>query len=124
METAANIQATLPSFIGSCSKWRHALVHSFLYTEGVAYVAESAEAFWLIDLVASYLTIQRVREQDFQYWTFRFENNAGVAIMTDGNTDEPIVTQTIEFTDFPLPSIEFYVCFDGETWTMMLPSEY
>ena len=35
-----------------------------------------------------------------------------------------LVTQEIEFTDFPFPSIALYGCWDGEHWVLMLPREY
>ena len=38
--------------------------------------------------------------------------------------EEPFIHQAIEFTDFPLTEIDLYCAFDGEDWTLMLPSEY
>jgi hypothetical protein len=32
--------------------------------------------------------------------------------------------QEIANTDFPPGSIEFYACWDGEHWVIMLPGEY
>ncbi len=32
--------------------------------------------------------------------------------------------QGINYTDFPLDEIKLYVCYDGEFWCVMLPSEY
>ena len=38
--------------------------------------------------------------------------------------EAPFIQQAIEFTDFPLTEIDLYCAFDGEHWTLMLPSEY
>ena len=35
-----------------------------------------------------------------------------------------LATQEIDGSDFPLPSITLYGCWDGEYWVLMLPSEY
>lgn len=44
--------------------------------------------------------------------------------MTDGNSDTPIVTQAIDYTDFPLDEVTLWLVRGGPTWTLMLPSEY
>lgn len=43
------------------------------------------------------------------------------AVLTcERDTDEPMITQEIPFTDFPLAEITLYLC-DG---VLLLPSEY
>jgi hypothetical protein len=46
--------------------------------------------------------------------------------VTDGNDTPPIAKQEIEYTDFPLEEIRFFVAKDGglKAWVIMLPSEY
>jgi hypothetical protein len=48
----------------------------------------------------------------------------GVITMTDGNSDEAIVTQALDYTDFPLPEIMVWLVREGARWIMLLPSEY
>jgi hypothetical protein len=43
-----------------------------------------------------------------------------VLTCTDGDSEVPIITQQIEWTDFPLPSIRLYV----ERGVLLLPSEH
>lgn len=45
-------RADLRQFTGSENFYRHALVRSILYTDGVQYVAETGGAYWLIDAIA------------------------------------------------------------------------
>jgi hypothetical protein len=44
--------------------------------------------------------------------------------MTDGNGSEPIITQRIDYTDFPLEQIDLWLVADGKNWVLMLPTEY
>ncbi|OSJ31570.1 hypothetical protein BSZ19_22050 [Bradyrhizobium japonicum] len=44
--------ADLRQFTGSEQVFRHSLMRSMTYTEGVQYLAESGGAYWLIDKVA------------------------------------------------------------------------
>lgn len=54
----------LNAFTGTTRYFRHP--SGILFTEGVNYLAESAGAYWLIDVVASYQP--RVRSERFQLW--------------------------------------------------------
>jgi len=55
----------------------------------------------------------------------RVEVTEGRAVMIyeDGNGREH-ARQEIPYTDFPLPSITLYACWDQQHWVIMLPSEY
>ena len=43
---------TLAQFTGTERWYRHGLVRNVTYTDGVRYVADTAGAYWLIDIVA------------------------------------------------------------------------
>jgi hypothetical protein len=133
---AARLLAGLDHFTGSENYTRHGLMRNLLMTDGVMFLQENAEAFWLVDVIASHLmTSAKLRGEEFQTW--RFEKN-GVdhavpnkphrAYATDGNTDDPIVSQDIEYSDFPLSEIKFFCVkapeFGERAWVLMLPSEY
>jgi hypothetical protein len=113
----------LGQFTGTDQYHRHL---NLLCTDGAMFLAEHADCFWLLDAIASYqpklTTNPRLR--DFQLWELVVRGdggfNAAVLICTDGDTADPIVTQTIEATDFPLPSIRLYV----ESGVLLLPSEH
>jgi hypothetical protein len=94
---------------------------------------ERAGAYWLIDAIASWLSspqfrtaVQRdLRIDDIPFWklTVGGDRSAVLTAVADSG-EEPFIRQAIEFTDFPLLSIELYCEFDGEHWTLMLPSEH
>ena len=94
---------------------------NLIITDGVKFLAERAEAFWLIDLVFSYQTIAKVKKEPFQVYELTVDLNtkSSKMVCTDGN-ENILYTQNIPFTTFPLESIKLYYT-DG---TILLPSEY
>lgn len=116
-------KADLAQFTGSVEQYLHPLF-KFRFTEGVRFVAIQGGAWWLIEAIASWQHDPKLkRQQDFQVWTLRRtpENGETSAdlVCTDGN-DGHLVTQHIEYTDFPLDELQIY-WIDG---VMLLPSEY
>ena len=122
----SQLRASLAHFIGSETFIRHGLARSVLMTEGVVFLAEQAGAHWLTDAIASYLHDARARQEDFQVWHLVVDASTRRATltMTDGNTNKSIITQEIEYTDFPLDEITLWLISDGPHRVLMLPSEY
>ena len=112
------LESELSQFCGSCQFYQH--TRQLRYTEGVKYLAERAGAFWLIDLIASYQGYSQVQAESFQLWNLQVADASAMATMRRDTGCDPIISQRIEFTDFPMSSIKLYVC-DG---TLMLPGEY
>ncbi len=125
--------ADLQQFTGDLERYRHSFNRRVIYTPGVQYLAEQAEAYWLIDAIASSFgsapmrtaTARDERLQSLQFW--RLDVHAdGTATLT-ARADSgvaPCITQQIPFTDFPLTEIDIWAGFDGEHWTLYLPSEH
>ncbi len=129
--------ADLSQFTGTEEIHRNFL--GFLYTDGIQYLAEQAEAYWLIDAIASYQH-QLKRDEylaEFQVWVLSVagegERNYPFLLPKDGYKAvltcwadtpkeglKPPVIQQIEYTDFPLSEIKLYV----SGGVLMLPSEY
>ena len=100
-------------------RYRH-WTSKLIFTPGVQHLAERAGAFWLIDLVASWQIDPKVRREPFQVWELKVKpDQTAVAVATDGN-DNVLASQTIEFPDFPLPSISLWL----EDGTLLLPGEH
>lgn len=120
------LQAQLAQFTGGETFIRHVLVPRVIMTEGVMFLAKAAGAFWLIDAIASYQCEKRVIAETFQVWTLKVDPAAqnGVLTMTDGNSPDPIVTQSLDYTDFPLEVITLWLVDDNRHQAMMLPGEY
>ena len=113
----------LDSFYGSEQFYRHALNRRMLYTEGVKYVADSG-AYWLIDDIAIANAYEpQLRVEEFQVWTLIKNGTAATLSAEDGNGNI-LYSKGIDYTDFPLDTIKFYVTASEDGSMIMLPSEY
>ena len=114
-----NVNELLNAFSGTEHLYRHQL-SGFVYTDGVAHLAEKYECYWLIDAVLSHQLDGRVSEEDFQVWKLkRLTNFQFILVCEDGN-DNVITKQEIPFSDFTADEVTLY--FVDET--LLLPSEY
>lgn len=127
METRQEIEKFLSQCYGSDAPYtKHSLFKDLVFTDSIRQLREIADCYWLVDAIASYR-----RTEEFQVWTLKVENERGILVMEDGNGNI-LITQELEYTNFPLPEITFYVEKGGygtcaEDWTpclvLMLPSE-
>ena len=122
MLTVEEIQKTLPHFSSTENYYRH-ILGGFNYTDGVRYLAQSYEAYWLIDAIVSYqLKRPLINSEDlqrFQIWTLQVNEGKGILTL-EKDTDQRVFSQEIPYTNFPLPEIRFYLA----SKVLMLPSEY
>lgn len=130
--TAADFERELEAFTGSLTRYRSAF--GLLYTEGVHHlIVESAGvvgptgdrcggAFWLIDQIAIMQPPVRKACDGFQLWTLSRENDSAGATLTcrPDSDQEPVYTEHIDYTDFPLASVKLYVIDN----IALLPDEY
>ena len=124
--TAAEFRSQLAHFTGSETFTRHSLARSLLMTEGVAFLAQHAHAHWLTDAIASYLDDARARREEFQAWRLDVDaaTRRATLTMTNGNSTTPIITQALDYTDFPLGEITLWLVASGNHRVLMLPQEY
>ena len=91
-----------------------------LYTDGVKDLAETCNAYWLIDLIISHQCYSKINLERFQVWDLkRVKENEFTILCTDGNYNK-ITSQEIEFSDFPYDLATVWLV-DG---CLMLPNEY
>ncbi len=110
----------LAHFTGTEQIWRHGLVRHIVYTDGARHVAEAGDAYWLLDKIACAQLEPHIRVEEFQLWTLTVKDDLTAELTcTDGN-GSTIATETISYTDFPLPTIKLYLTNN----TILLPSEY
>lgn len=116
----------LAHFTGSETFTRHGLARGLLMTEGVVFLAEAAAAHWLTDAIASHQHDPRARSEEFQAWklTVNPDTRQATLMMTDGNGKDAIITQLIDYTDFPLEESTLWLVASGSHRVLMLPSEY
>jgi len=110
----------LRQFIGTQSYYR--LMPNHLITDGAKFLADNAECYWLLDVISSYFPILSASD-GFVLTELTVKESKAVVRLEDGNGNV-LVSQNIAWTDFPLPEVQLYSCFDGAVWVTMLPSEY
>ena len=101
---------------------------NYVYTDGIKYLLESADAYWLMQAIFSHR-----RTEDFQLWTLKVMSDKTAVLTMKEDTDCPnLVEQKIHYTDFPLEEFECYAINDhncnGEYGpvhiVLLLKSEY
>ncbi len=125
--------ADLKQFTGDLDRYQHSLNRRVIYMPGVQFLAERGGAYWLIDAIASYfgdpLMKKAIARDDclstLQFWNLKVnDDRSAVLTMRADSGEKPAITQQIPNTDFPLDQIEVWAGFDGERWTLYLPSEH
>jgi hypothetical protein len=92
----------------------------FVYTEGVQYLAEKANGYWLIDLIASWCGRDTIRHEPFVFWKLTVKADRSATAVAENGNDRELARQDIAWTDFPLDEVSFYLT-DS---TLLLPREY
>lgn len=116
----ADLAAALKQFTGTESYTQYG--SQIRLTDGALFLAEQAQAFWLIDLFGNYLVGLKNKE-DFVCLKIQTRSNQATVSIEDGS-DNVFATQEILYTDFPLSNFTLYACWYGTSWVVMLPSEY
>jgi hypothetical protein len=124
MKSVREIESNLAHAIGSMEYTKH--FTGLIFTDGVNQLRQDADAFWLVDAIASYR-----RKEEFQVWELvvDLETKTAVLTMKEDTGCPELVKQEIPYTDFPLKSIKFFNqlgSLDGVNPEMilMLTSEY
>ncbi|UGY13760.1 hypothetical protein HAP48_0035090 [Bradyrhizobium septentrionale] len=112
--------ADLKQFTGAGQWFRHSLMRSMVYTEGVQYLAETGGAYWLVDKVATLQLEPKVKAEDFQSWTLKVAQDRTAVLTCDDGNGNVVHSETIDWTDFPLDEVELWV----EGNVILLPSEH
>jgi len=123
MKTKEEILADLPQFYGTEHYYTwSALFPNFVMTDGVRYLANAADCYWLLNAIASHRS--SYRDEEFVVAKFSKLAMGGWELdLSDGN-DNGIASQTIGYSDFPLDEITLYVIPQGDLWVVLLTSEY
>ena len=120
MITTHEITALLKQFYGSATLYKHWL--GLKYTEGIQHLAQETNCYWVLDAIASHQTKQFLlnpKLREFQIWHLQVQKNSGVLIC-EWDTNQEVLRQDIEYTDFPLSHIKLYLV----QKVLMLPNEY
>jgi hypothetical protein len=90
-------------------------------------LCDAAQSYWLVDAIGSYQSSPKVMNDEMcrgiQFWTLKVNTEKKTAVLTlERDTDDVVLTQNIEYTDFPLDSIKLY--YSPMAKVLLLPSEY
>jgi hypothetical protein len=113
-------KGTQDQFTGLDRLYRHRLVRTITYTEGVKKVAEEAKAYWLIDYIVSMQLEYKIAAKPFQVWTLVVDDAHQATITCKVSNGRTIYKDEFLNTDFPLPEIIFWITEN----VLLLPSEY
>lgn len=123
--SATELEKNLSMFIGT-EQYHKLSFMPLLATDGVAYLMKEAESYWLFDAIASYQP--KLKKEPFQVWILEKDKTGSGAVLK-GYRDyseekpkkyKPLVTQKIQYTDFPLKKVKIWV----ENGVALLPSEH
>ena len=73
------LKAELKQFSGSEEFYEHLFFHGYVYTEGVQYLAEKTEAYWLVDYIFSNQWAEEFKVQPFQVWKLTVAHILGMS---------------------------------------------
>lgn len=123
MKTKEEILNDLNQFTGSELYYIYSpLFPNVRLTEGAHYLANECNAYWLMDMIASYLPVK----DSFAIATLAVAADRTAAFTLCDDLPPKVVhaSQDVPYTNFPLDEIKLYVQYDGERWIILLPSEY
>jgi hypothetical protein len=117
------IKRTLSQFVGTESYHSHKFPGKspILLTDGCDFIRNECKAWWLFDAILSYQCEKILKNVNFQLWELRQSKKDLSWLLTcreDSNL-KPLISQVIEFSDFPLDYIKLYVI----QGIALLPSE-
>jgi hypothetical protein len=123
----------LGRFTGDLTRYRHWQNRRVIYTPGIKYLAGKAQAYWLVDAIASYFgsnemiraELRDMRLLQMQFWRLDVLADRSAVLSARADSGEaPFILQSIEYTDFSLDYVDIWAAYDGEHWTLYLPSEH
>jgi hypothetical protein len=123
MLSAVELTEGLNRFYNGTERLHKLALGNIVFTDGVRYLAENAESFWLINIIASVRNEPDLRQEQIKLWKLSVNGTRGVVVCTDGDKGTGTVElyrQEISLTDFPLAEIELLQVDN----VVMLPSEY
>ncbi len=108
-QKANALKNQLQNFCGTETWFRHSLFRKFLYTEGIQFLAEQGECYWLIDLIFGFqYEYPSLKCEDFQLWELKVANNKTATLTCDNGNGIIVFTHNLSFTTFPLEIIRLY----------------
>ena len=119
-----DIKSELEQFIGTSTYHKHLFPGKspIALTDGCKYVRDELNANWLFDAILIYQDDPKLRKVNFQIWELKQLRKDLSWLLTckEDTHKKPIISQSIEFSDFPIDYIRIWVI--GSV--ALLPTEY
>jgi hypothetical protein len=116
-------ESDLDQFTGTENHFIHPL-SGYKYTDGVQYVAEQGQAYWLLDKILITMRHEKVFKkeayQEFTTWTLTVNEDKSVILEAGDGNGHNIYKEEIKWTTFPINKVEFWF----EYGVLILPSEH
>ena len=131
--TTEKVEEIMNSSTGTEKYYRPFFFNTMVYTDGVRTFAEQCQAYWVIDLVNSYMKKIQNNHRRTGEWIYFIQlkakdSKASVRIYREvGEKKKTVVRQDIYYTDLPNVELKFYLQLAQEepaVFCMMAPSEY
>jgi hypothetical protein len=119
--TATQLQQQLAQFTGTESFYK--ILPLFVVTDGVKYLMEAANCYWLAQLYGLHLVGIDFNEEPFTVLKLTRKKQGAIVRIEDGNGGL-LIEQKIDYTDLVLDSVTLYACWADKHWVCMLTSEY
>lgn len=119
MMTAEQLEQGMRHFTGTESY--HRVTFGLVATDGVKWLCENAECYWLLDAIASHQpdALKDPMLRDMQFWTLTVRDNTAT-LVCERDSGDVAIRQRIAYTDFPLPEVRIWV----QRGVAMIPNEY
>jgi len=117
------LKENLAHFTGTEAYYKWSVLSPSVLTDGTKYVAKELGAYWLFDVIASHIEHGDMPKQNMYFSKLAVDDGSAKLTIDDGN-GKTLAQQEIDFTDFPLDSIDIWSQWDGSKWVHHLPSEY
>lgn len=108
MKDVERFRREIGTYTGSSHFFRHPMFPNYLYTEGVKFMADTLEAYWLIDHVMALQLEAPLRNYRFQVWEIQVRADTSATITATNRAGRVIKTTEFELTDFPLASFTLW----------------
>ena len=131
--TTEKVEEIMNSSTGTEKYYRPFFFNTMVYTDGVRIFAEQCQAYWVIDLVNSYMKKIQNNHRRTGEWMYFIklkvkDSKASVRIYREvDEKTKTVVRQDIYYTDLPNVELKFYLQLAQEepaVFCMMTPSEY
>jgi hypothetical protein len=123
----AELQKIMNCGSGTNEYHRLTMIRNFLVTDGVKLFAEAASAYWLSDVVMSYLPkIAKINDYFFVVIMKVNDDNRGTFRICHeiNGKKKTTVRQKIPFTNLPVGDYKFFLFKRDGVFLMMFPKEY